>query len=397
MTYDFDTVIDRWNTRSAKWDGMESRYGTKDAIPMWVADMDFMSPPEVVQALEERARHGLFGYTTRPDSYFEAIIDWIKNRHGFQIQKEWIGHSPGVVSGLGFIVEALTQPGDKIIIQTPVYYPFRMVSESAGCEIVENDLLYENGQYTMDFDDLEAKAAAGAKMLILCSPHNPVGRVWTKEELTRLGEICLKHNVLVVSDEIHGDLIYKEYKHIPFGSLSPEFSQKSITCIAPSKTFNLAGLQTSTMIIADKEIQEKVNQTMMKHFAFGANAFGVVALEAAYRHGGPWLDALMDYLKENLKVMTEFIEQRIPSIKVVQPEGTYLVWLDCTELGMEAKELDDFMLRRARLALDEGHIFGKNGEGFQRINIACPRSLLMTGLQQLEQAVQELQFAKSES
>lgn len=391
MGYDFDTVINRWNTQSAKWDGMEERFGTNDAIPMWVADMDFQSPPEVVRALEQRASHGLYGYTTRPEAYFEAIIDWMTTRHGFLIEKDWIAHSPGVVAGLGFIVEALTNPGDKVIIQPPVYYPFHKILEVGKREIVENCLLFEDGHYTMDYDDLEKTASAGAKMLILSSPHNPVGRVWTKAELTRLGEICIRHHVLVVTDEIHGDLILPGYTHVPFGSISREFAERSITCIAPSKTFNLAGLHTSTLIIADKELRDVVNTTMMNHFVFGANPFGIVALVASYRHGGPWLDALLQYLQENLDVLTEFVQTRIPAINVIRPEGTYLVWLDCRQLGLDAKELDDFMLRKAKIALDEGHIFGKGGQGFQRMNIACPRSVLLRGLEQLEAAVANLQ------
>lgn len=391
MTYDFDQVIDRWYTRSSKWDGMEERFGTKDALPMWVADMDFQSPPEVVEALVERARHGIFGYTVRPDSYYGAIIEWMNNRHGFQIDKEWIRHSPGVVSGLKFIVDALTEPGDQVIIQTPVYYPFARLLTVGEREVVENPLRFEDGQYLMDFDDLEEKAAAGAKMLILCSPHNPVGRVWTKEELERLGEICLRHNVLVVADEIHGDLIYPGNTHVPFGSISDTFATRSITCIAPSKTFNLAGLQTSALIIKDKQLRDRVTVQIMNHFVQGANAFGVVALEAAYRHGGPWLNELMGYLQGNLDFLTEFISTRIPVIPVIRPQGTYLVWLDCRQLGLDTEQLDDFMLHNAKIALDEGHIFGTGGAGFERINIACPRSLLKQALEQLESAVNDLQ------
>lgn len=390
MDYNFDRVIDRRNTNSSKWDGLKERFGTEDAIAMWVADMDFESPPEVARALEERARHGIYGYTRRPDSYFEAIVTWLKERHGFLVEKDWIEHSPGVVSGLGFIVEALTKPGDKVILQPPVYYPFRKVLEARKCEVVENRLLFEAGRYSMDFDDLEQKAADGARMIILCSPHNPVGRVWTKEELKRLGEICIRHRVLVVSDEIHGDLIFPGYAHVPFGSISQEFAENSITLVAPSKTFNLAGLHTSVLIVADKGLRDLVKSTLANHFVSGANTFGAVALEAAYRHGGPWLDALMDYLKGNLDALASFIETRIPSIKVIRPEGTYLVWLDCRQLGLGVKELDEFMLHKAKVAFDEGHIFGPGGEGFQRVNIACPRTVLLQALEQLERAVAEL-------
>lgn len=390
MAYDFDTVVNRWNTTSAKWDGMKGRFGTSDAIPMWVADMDFQSPPEVIAALVNRARHGIYGYSVRPDSFFDSVVAWMKERHGYPIEREWIAHSSGVVSGLGHIVKALTDPGDKVIIQPPVYYPFRRLLDVQGRQIVENPLRFEDGAYTMNYDDLERKAADGAKMLIFCSPHNPVGRVWTREELTKMGEICMRHNVFVVSDEIHGDLIYRGYQHVPFGSISEEFNQHSITAIAPSKTFNLAGLQTSVLIIRDEGMRKKVNETMANNFTGMANAFGITALEAAYQHGGPWVDALMDYLADNLQYITDFLEEHVPSIRVVQPQGTYLVWLDCADLGLEGKELDEFMLHKAKLALDEGYIFGEAGARFQRINIACPRSVLVQAMQQLGAAVQRL-------
>jgi cystathionine beta-lyase len=387
VKYDFDTVVNRVNTGAVKWDGMRERFGTNDLLPMWVADMDFPSPPEVVKALQERASHGIYGYAVRPDSFYEAVIAWMKSRHNFSIQREWISHSPGVVAGLSLIVRALTEPGDKIIVQPPVYYPFFHVIRATGRVVVENPLRFANGRYTMDFDDLEQKAASGAKMLILCSPHNPVGRVWTREELMRLGEICRAYNVLVVSDEVHGDLVYPQYTQTPFASISPEFANHSVTFVAPSKTFNLAGLQTALVIIPNEDLRKRYNKTVQDHFVGGANVFGVVAAEYAYRHGGPWLDALLEYLQGNLEFLMDYIHTHIPSIKVVRPEGTYLVWLDFRELGLGKKELDDFVVQRAKVALDRGHMFGTGGEGFQRMNIACPRALLEQGLKQIADAV----------
>lgn len=391
LAYDFGTVVNRWNSTSAKWDGMKGRFGTSDAIPMWVADMDFESPPEVIDALVERARHGIYGYTSRPESFLESVVTWMKTRHGYTVERDWIAHCSGVVSGLGHVVKALTVPGDKVIIQPPVYHPFRRVLDVQGRQVVENPLHFQDGVYTMDYEDLERKAADGAKLLILCSPHNPVGRVWTREELTKLGDICIRHNVFVISDEIHGDLIFSGHRHVPFASISEEFSRHAITAVAPSKTFNLAGLQTSILIIPDEAIRKQVNETLANNFTGMANAFGVVALEAAYRHGGPWVDALMEYIEGNLQYMTEFLEEHVPSIRVIQPQGTYLVWLDCADLGLEGKELDEFMLHRAKIALDEGHIFGRQGARFQRINIACPRSILVQAMTQLESAVRSLQ------
>jgi cystathionine beta-lyase len=389
LRYDFDQQINRMNTDCAKWDGLEGRFGVKDAIPMWVADMDFMSPQPVIDQLKKRVEHGIFGYTFRSDSYTEAIVDWLQRRHHTTIEKDWLCHSPGVVTALNTIVRQFTEPGDKIIIQPPVYYPFKMSIEQHGREVVNNPLKFAEGYYTIDFEDLEAKAALGAKLLILCSPHNPIGRVWSRAELEQLGHICQKYNILVVADEIHNDLIYKDYVHTPFLSISEEFAQHSITCIAASKTFNLAGLQTSTVIIPNAQLRERYLQTLQTTGFIGGNIFGFLATESAYRDGDEWLDQVLDYLKANLAFLTAYFAEHIPQIKVIQPEGTYLVWLDCRELGLDPQSLQEFAIKQARIAFDEGFIFGTEGEGFNRINIACPRALLEQACKNIEQAVKD--------
>ncbi len=395
MKYNFDEVIQRTRTACVKWDGLENYFGTTDAIPLWVADMDFKSPPAVVDALRKRAEHGVYGYTMRPNSYYEAIINWMKKRHHWAIQKEWIAHSPGVVPALSLLIDTYTQPGDKVVIQPPVYHQFAQAISLQGRKIVENPLKLENGRYVMDFVDLENKLDSTTKMFILCSPHNPVGRVWTKEELMSLGQICMKHNVLIVSDEIHCDLVYKDYHHTPFGSLSPEFFEHSITCIAPSKTFNICGLQTSTLIIPKKELYTAYHQAITRWSIGSPNVFGAIALEAAYQNGEEWLDQLLDYLHDNLKFLIDYIEEHIPQIQVIKPEGTYLVWLDCRALVLNGgHQLGHFMLHEAKLALNEGHAFGVGGDGFMRMNIACPRSTLAQSLNRIRYAVESVKQTK---
>ena len=395
MPHDFDRSIDRMNTQSVKWDGLQMRFGVNDALPMWVADMDFKAPPAVVEALTKRAEHGIYGYTLRGEEYHQSVIGWLERRHGFTVLAEWLQHSPGVVAGLSLIVHTFSMPGDKIIVQPPVYYPFSRVIAGLGRTIVENPLLFDGTRYEMDFEDLEAKAAAGAKMIILCSPHNPVGRVWTPDELQKLGEICLRHNVLVVSDEIHSDLLFLGVRHTPFASLSESFAQNSITCIAPSKTFNLAGLATSVIIIPNADLGARYAATMDQFHLNGANTFGATALQAAYTHGDAWVDDLRAYLQGNLDYMTQFMEERIPEIKVIKPEGTYLVWIDCRALGLDDKALDAFFLERAKMALDEGHIFGTGGSGFQRVNLACTRATLEKAMNSLQSAVREHMAART--
>ncbi|MFK9090796.1 MalY/PatB family protein [Bacillus salipaludis] len=385
--YDFDQVINRASTACQKWDDLQKRFGVHDAIPMWIADMDFKSPPPVIEALNQRVKHGIFGYTSRPDSFYEAIIDWVNRRHHWQIDKKWIAPSPGILSALSLSINSFTQQGDKVIIQTPVYHPFSQIIKSLGREVVTNPLNLKNGRYTLDFDDLESKIDSTVKILVLCNPHNPVGRVWSLEELTMLGEICIKHNILVISDEIHCDLVYRGYKHLPFASISEEFANHSITCIAPSKTFNIAGLQTSCNIIPNEEIRDIFNQSINNQCIGSPNAFGIIAAESAYRYGEEWLEQLINYLQGNLDFVIHYFQENIPHIKVIRPESTFLVWLDCRELGLTPKELDEFMLNKAGVAMNEGYIFGVDGEGFMRMNIGCPRSVLEKCLCQIEGAV----------
>ncbi|MCY6484073.1 pyridoxal phosphate-dependent aminotransferase [Clostridium aestuarii] len=390
MKYDFDKVINRIGTNTAKWDEVEMKFGTKDVLPMWVADMDFRIAQPIIDALKERAEHGIFGYTKMSDSYKEAVCSWMEKRHEWKIEKDWVIHSPGVVPALSIIVKEFTKPGDKIIIQTPVYYPFFDVVRDNNRELICNSVKFENEKYVMDYEDLESKIDENVKMMILCSPHNPIGRVWSKEELVKLGEICMKHNIMVVSDEIHADLVYKGHKHIPFASISEEFAQNSITCFAPSKTFNIAGLQSALLSIPNKEYYDKFSLALGALDIRRDNCFGAVATETAYTEGEEWLEQLLDYLEGNLEFLTEYCEERIPKIKVNKTEGTYLVWLDCHELGMSKEELGDFMIKEAKVALDHGYWFGPEGEGFARINIACPRATLEEGLKRIENAVNRL-------
>ncbi|WP_035294188.1 MalY/PatB family protein [Clostridium sp. KNHs214] len=390
MSYDFNKIVDRLHTKSVKWDLLEEMYGDKDVIPMWVADMDFEVPEEITKAIKERLNHEIFGYSFRGKEYNEAVINWMKRRHEWDIKSEWIKFTPGVVPALNFILRAFTKPGDHVIIQTPVYHPFARSIKNTGCTVVKNPLKYENFTYKMDLQDLEKKITNRTKILILCNPHNPVGRVWSKKELTALGEICLKHGVLVVSDEIHFDLIYKENKHTVFASISEEFAQNSITCTAPSKTFNIAGFQTSNIIIPNDKLRNLFSIELENLAINDPNIFGCEALIAAYNSGAQWLDDLIDYLKGNLDFLISFIEKRIPKIKVVKPEGTYLVWVDCSGLNMNGEEMREFFVKKVKLGLDDGIMFGEEGEKFQRVNIACPRIILKEALERIEKEANKL-------
>lgn len=385
MKYDFDKTTTRCNTNCVKWD-LEN----KDVIPMWVADMDFEVAKPISDAIKKRAEHCIYGYTFADEKYFNSIINWVAKRKSWNINKEWIMYSPGVVPAFNMIINALTQPGDKVIIQSPVYYPFYSAIENNGCHIVKNSLKYENDSYQMDYDDLEQKLKdERVKVLMLCNPHNPVGRVWTRDELKKLGDLCLKYGVTVIADEIHSDLIYKEHKHTCFASISEEFEQNSITCMAPSKTFNIAGLQISSIIIPNKKLRRLYSNAFQASGMFEPNIFGIAASTAAYEQGEEWLEQLIDYLKGNLQFLKEYIEERIPQIKVIEPEGTYLVWVDCRKLGMDAKKLHEFMLDKAKVWFDDGDMFGTEGEGFERINIACPRSILKEALDRIYNAIND--------
>ncbi len=402
MRYNFDKEINRKGTNSIKWEYIVAEkgvfvvektdrfFGKDRALPMWIADLDFQSPKPVIEALTKRAQHGVYGYTHKPDSYFDALVNWMQKRHGWNIKREWISVAPGVVSALAMLVKSFVKPGEKIIIQPPVYRPFYMVAEFNKVKIVKNPLIYKDGRYEMDFDDLARKARdPKVKMLILCNPHNPIGRVWTKKELTRLGEICLKNNVLVVSDDIHGDLIYKGNTFTPFAKLDRKFAQISVTCTAPSKTFNLAGLSTSNIIIPDPELRVRFDWTLLSNGLLDAGIFGSLALETAYTQGADWLDQLMDYIKGNLDYLEEYLAKNIPQIKVVHPEGTYLVWLDCRALGLKQAQLQHLVVDNARVYVEQGTVFGAEGEGFIRMNIGCPRLIVKEAMLRLKNAIQK--------
>jgi cystathionine beta-lyase len=394
MTFNFDHEIDRKGTNSVKWDMEPPDYDAQvnpDAgrlLAMWVADMDFSVPPVVIDALVKRAEHGLFGYSMPTDSYYQAVIDWHKRRYGRAIEKEWIVLAPGIVPALNMIVPTFIEPGDKVLIQRPVYYPFFSAIENHGGEIVSNNLVYENGRYQMDLADLAQKAADPAvKLAILCSPHNPVGRVWTADELRQFGQICLENDILVIADEIHCDLIMPGHNFTSFASISAEFEQKSIVCTAPSKTFNLAGLHTSNIIIPDEKLRNQVKATMEKYRMPGANPFGLVATEAAYNEGEAWLAAVMDYIADNYKFMAAYLAEHLPQMRPIPLEGTYLVWVDCHGLELDPAARRQLLLNEARVFLDAGEWFGPEGEMFDRFNLACSRSVLQEALERVVTAV----------
>ncbi len=387
MKYNFDEIIDRTSNYSAKWLELRSKFGRDDVLPMWVADMDFKSPKPVIEAIKERANQGIYGYTTRPESYFDAITNWQYNRHGWNVDKDLLLHCPGVVFSISLIIQEFTDPGDKIIIQPPVYYPFFSLIENNNRKIVYNPLKKIDNKYIMDFNDLENKIDKTVKMLILCSPHNPVGRVWERDELFRLAEICRQNNIRVVSDEIHGDIVYEGYKFTPFGTLPQELTEGLITCFAPSKTFNLAGLQASITAFTNKKDYTRFEGVLDIFDLKRNNCFNIVATEAAYNFGEEWLEELIKYLQGNINFLIEYINDNFPDVKVYKPQGTFLVWLDFTKLGMNKELLSHFIINKAKVALDDGYWFGKEGEGYLRINVACPRIILETGLKRIKEAI----------
>jgi len=398
MKYDFDRVHSRKNTGSAKWDAVKAIFGSEDVIPMWVADMDFPAARPIVEALKKRAEHPFYGYTHAGPGVTEAVTDRLRRKFGWKVEPEWVVFSPGVIPALSAAVKALTHPGDEIILQEPVYFPFFSVVKENGCQVATNQLKLNNGNYEMDFEELEGKfekrggmefGGSRIKAVILCNPHNPIGRLWGREDLTQLGEIMLKHEIPVISDEIHCELLYKGYKHTPFATLSREFEQNSIVCMAPSKTFNLPGLHASSIIIPDKKLREKFNEARAGAGS-GLNIFGLTALEAAYRYGDEWLEQLLDYLQKNMEFTLDYFKQKIPRISVIKPQATYLLWLDCRALGLDDKALSGFMKEKAKVGMNDGFIFGAGGSGFQRMNIACPRSILQEALERIEKAVNTL-------
>ena len=387
MNYNFDTIIDRSNNFAAKWSEMDKKYGTNDLIPMWVADMDFKAAPCIIDALRNRLEQGIYGYTTRPNSYNESIVNWVSRRFGWNIKSEWLVFSPGVIPAISILIQELTNEGDKIMIQEPVYSPFNSVVKDNKRELVISPLKkLEDGNYVMDYEDIEAKIK-DVKIFILCNPHNPVGRVWTKEELKQLGDICIKHNVKVISDEIHSDIIFKGYKHIPFASICKEFEQNSITCMAPTKTFNIAGLQMSQVILPNENDYKALDSAFARIDIRRNNAFSLVATEAAYNHGEEWLTDFIDYLEGNMDFAVDYIEKNMPKLKVRKPQGTYLLWVDFSELGLSDDEVAKFLVENAKVALNNGPSFGIGGQGYQRINLACPRSMVEEALTRIKNAI----------
>lgn len=396
-TYNFDKTINRKGTNCLKYDYAVERGKPADVLPLWVADMDFTVSEEITKSLHAAVDHGIYGYTQPKDAYYNAITNWMEKNHNWKTKREWIMKTPGVVFALGAAVKAFTKPGDAVLIQNPVYYPFTNIIRDNDRRVIDNTLVYEKrvtegkSQYSIDYEDFERKIVQeNIKLFILCNPHNPVGRVWNREELQYLGEICLRHHVIVVSDEIHNDFVYPGFEHTVFANVDPRFAEFTVTCTAPSKTFNLAGLQISNIFISNETLREAFQKEIDKTGYDEPNALGAVACEAAYRGGQEWLDQLRAYLLENLNFLRTYLQEKIPQIHLVEPEGTYLVWLDCSELGISGKELDQFIVEKAGLWLDGGAMFGPSGSDFQRVNIACPRATLELALDKLKAAVDNL-------
>lgn len=398
MAYNFDEIIPRKGTNSLKYDFAEKRGKPKDILPMWVADMDFQVPKVISERLIELGSHGIFGYSDTGKQYFNAVANWMETYHNWIVKEDWLVKTPGVVFAIAMAIRALSKEGDAVLIQQPVYYPFSEMVLNNNRRLISNNLIYEDGKYTIDFEDFECKIIEEkVKLFILCNPHNPVGRVWTKEELIRLGDICLKHHVVVVSDEIHQDFIYEGYKHEVFMNLKKAYEDITITCTAPSKTFNLAGLQISNIFIANQEMKRKIKREMSKVGYSQLNIAGIVACEAAYTEGREWLEELKSYITDNLNFLRDFLVTYIPQIKLIEPEGTYLVWIDFRGLGLNEHERQKLIVEKANLWLDSGTMFGSVGEGFERINIACPRTILQQALEQLLRSINVLDRDKIET
>lgn len=400
MKYNFDKIVDRANTGAFKLDMLKELYGRDDLIPLWVADMDFETPSFIVDALKARMEHPLFGYTTTPADYWPAVVRWIKAHHGWEVQEEWLNYIPGVVKGIGFVINALTAPGDKVIIQPPVYHPFRMTVEGNHREVVVNPLKETDGAsfYEMDFDQL-LSVIDGAKLLLLSNPHNPAGIVWKPETLARLAQICHEHNVVVVSDEIHADLAVFGHKHTPFATVSPEAEAISITFQAPTKTFNMAGIVSSYAIVPNAALRQKLYAWMEANELGAPNMFAPIATVAAFTQGEEWRQAMLRYVEDNVRFVEDYLATNIPAIRPIRPEASFLVWLDCRQLGLDHDALQNLFVNKARLALNDGEIFDaagnahealhdgrSSGRGFMRLNVGCPRAILQQALSQLAEA-----------
>ena len=391
MKYNFDEIVDRKPTNAKKWNNLEEIYGHKDMLAMWIADMDFKSADEIIEALKKRVEHGIFGYVDMEDSFYDAVISWAKYRYDWEIKKEWILFTPGVVIGLNIGVRELVDEGDKVLVQPPVYPPFYDVLENNGRILSENLLVDDGEKFVIDYEDLEEKLSDGTKLMMLCNPQNPVGRVWTKEELSKIGEIAIKNDVTIISDEIHGDLTLKGVKHVPLASISKELEERTITLMAPSKTFNIAGLVTSVAIIPNKELRDVYAKAIEAMEVDNLSIFGAVGLEVAYNEGKEWLDQVMEYIESNIDYSIDYINKNIPEIKVYKPEGTFLLWLDFKNTNKTADEVEDALLNVGRVILNDGRPYGTGSDGYFRLNIACPRSILEDGLKRIEKAVDSLE------
>ncbi len=390
MKYNFDEIIDRSSSHCVKINRLKAVFGRDDLIPLWVADMDFLSPPAITEALVERTRHGIFGYTVPFDGYYQSIINWLKKRHDYQVTRNEITFVPGVVKGFAFAIEIFTQENDKIIIQPPVYHPFRIVPEALNRQVINNPLILEDGKYKIDFEGLKKIIAENdCKMLIFCSPHNPVGRIWNDDELKQLAEICYDNNILVISDEIHSDLILPGFKHTPFATVSEKAKGNSITLMAPSKTFNIAGIVSSFAIIHNKELKNKYMNYLTPRELDQGTIHALVATEAAYNQGAEWLDQALEYIQKNIDFVENYLKENIPQIKVIKSEATFLVWLDCRDLNLTQKELVNLFVNKAKLALNDGTVFGKEGEGFMRLNVGTPLSNIEKALNNLKKAINQ--------
>jgi cysteine-S-conjugate beta-lyase len=390
MKWNFDESAGREGTNCIKYDRRAEVFGKKDIIPMWVADMDFNSPDFVTEAMEKELRNNIYGYYFRPDEYYNSIITWLKRRHNWNIERDSMIFTPGIVPALNFCTLAFTQPGDDIIVQPPVYFPFFSAVESHGRKLICNQLKEYNGRWKMNFESLVALIDERTKMIIISNPHNPIGRAWTIHELKELGEICVKKNILVLSDEIHCDLVLPGFRHTPVASISDELASRTITCIAPSKTFNLAGLSTSTVIIQNPALRKTFSRFVDNLHVGNGNIFGSAASTAAYSHGHKWLEALLDYINTNVDIVEEYCTKLIPEIIPVRPEATYMIWLDCRKLGMNGKELQHFFVHNAGIGMNEGSTFGQGGEGFMRMNIGTTHQIVRKAMEQIEKAVSSL-------
>src|SRR5690625_1291537 len=385
----FELVPDRKNTRSVKWDAIKDVFDSNDVLPMWVADMDFKAPKAVNEALINRAKHGVYGYTIVDEEVKQSITKWLHNQFNWEIEKDWLSFSPGVVTSLHIAVQAFTEPHDKILIQTPVYPPFYQVIETHNRQIVKNPLLRQDDYYTIDFVDFEEKLKQGVKVFILCSPHNPVGRVWTKSELQKIADLCIAYNVIIISDEIHADLVLNDHTHIPIANLSKEMALKTVTCMAPSKTFNLAGLQASYIVTKNPDMRKKIDQLLDGQGLTSLNTMGTTALHAAYQYGEDWLKELLNILSDHQQYVMKMFTENISELRVIPAEGTYLLWIDCSGLGMDNEELQQFMIHKARVGLNEGRSYGEEGNQFMRMNIATSKQILEEGVRRIIKAVRQ--------